>query len=292
MSNATRETTDNATIDSRTNGRGDPARPGTVAKSVTKAARESTAALPAASGEADRVFAAPRDRADDFRFDSEVTAVFDDMLDRSVPFYREIQRMGAELTVDFTQPGTNVYDLGCSTCNSFLQIDRLMQPGVDCRFVGVDSSEEMLAKARSKLTAAKFARPYSLQLADLNMGVEVSNASVVMMVLTLQFVRPLYRERLVRSVYDGMVDNGCLILVEKVLGEHSTFNRLFIEHYYEMKKRNGYSELEIAQKREALENILVPYRLEENKELLKHCGFSHSDVFFKWYNFCGMIALK
>jgi tRNA (cmo5U34)-methyltransferase len=113
-----------------------------------------------------------------------------------------------------------------------------------------------------------------------------------MMLLTLQFVRPLVRNRLVESIQRGMTDNGCLILVEKVLGENSTFNRLFIKHYYEMKMRNGYSELEIAQKREALENVLVPYRLEENKAMLNEAGFRHVDVFFKWYNFCGIIAIK
>ena len=259
---------------------------------ATKAVRDTAAAASAAADEADRVVAKPRDRVDDFSFNSEVTAVFDDMLDRSVPFYREIQRMTAELCADFAQPGTNVYDLGCSTCNSFLNIDRVMKPDAGVSFVGVDYSEEMLAKARGKLEAAKFARPYSLQVGDLDAGVSVENASVAMLVLTLQFVRPLHRERLVRAIHQGMTDNGCLILVEKVLGENSTFNRLFIEHDYEMKKRNGYSELEIAQKREALENVLVPYRLEENKELLKACGFRHTDVFFKWYNFCGMIALK
>ena len=257
------------------------------------AAASSQGAAPGAPG-ADKVFAAPRQRVDDFSFNSEVTAVFDDMLDRSVPFYGEIQRMVAELAVDFAEDGTHVYDLGCSTCNSFLHMDRMMPPD-KCRgvhFVGVDSSQEMLDKARGKLAAAKFARPFSLQVGDLNAGVRVENASVVMMVLTLQFVRPLYRERLVRSVLQGMNDNGCLILVEKVLGEHSTFNRLFIQHYYEMKARNGYSGLEIAQKREALENVLVPYRLEENKELLLSAGFRSTDVFFKWYNFCGLIALK
>ena len=243
---------------------------------------------------ADKVFAEPRERVDDFSFNSQVTAVFDDMVGRSVPFYDEIQRMVAELAVDFAEPGTNVYDLGCSTCNSFLQIDRRMGAGTseDVRFVGIDNSQEMLDKARAKLTAARFARPFSLSTADLNGEVEVENASVVMMVLTLQFVRPLYRERLVRSIHQGMNDNGCLILVEKVLGEHSTFNRLFIQHSYEMKARNGYSQLEIAQKREALENVLVPYRLEENKELLRAAGFRYADVFFKWYNFCGLIALK
>jgi tRNA (cmo5U34)-methyltransferase len=112
------------------------------------------------------------------------------------------------------------------------------------------------------------------------------------MVLTLQFVRPLNRESLLKSVYDGMNHNGCLVLIEKVLSPHSTFNRLFIDHYYQMKKRKGYSDLEIAQKREALENVLVPYHLEENQQLLRTCGFQHLDVFFKWYNFCGILAIK
>jgi tRNA (cmo5U34)-methyltransferase len=241
---------------------------------------------------ADRVFAEPRRRPEDFSFNKEVAAAFDDMLDRSVPFYAETQRMVAELAADFAQPGTNVYDLGCSTCNSFLHIDRILAADAGIRFVGLDSSPDMLTKAEAKLKSANFSRPYTLQAADLNAGVEVENASVVMMVLTLQFIRPLYRERVIRAVARGMVENGCLIIVEKVLGEHSTFNRLFIKHYYEMKLRNGYSELEISQKREALENVLVPYRLDENRELLRGAGFQHVDVFFKWYNFCGILAMK
>ncbi len=115
---------------------------------------------------------------------------------------------------------------------------------------------------------------------------------MVLMVLTLQFVRPLYRDTLIKAILQGLNENGCFILVEKVLGEDSVFNRPFIKYYYDFKKRNGYSELEIAQKREALENVLVPYRLLENREMLLRNGFRHCDVFFKWYNFCGMIAFK
>jgi tRNA (cmo5U34)-methyltransferase len=118
------------------------------------------------------------------------------------------------------------------------------------------------------------------------------DASVVLLVLTLQFVRPLNRDRLLDDIYRGLRPGGCLILVEKVLGETPLFNRLFIKHYYELKRRNGYSELEIAQKREALENVLVPYRLEENRDLLVRHGFQSIDVFFKWYNFSGLIAVK
>ena len=90
----------------------------------------------------------------------------------------------------------------------------------------------------------------------------------------------------------GLRNAGLLLLVEKVLGEGSMFNRLFIERYYDVKRRKGYSELEISQKREALENVLIPYQLQENRELLLQAGFPEVDVFFKWYNFCGFVAVK
>jgi tRNA (cmo5U34)-methyltransferase len=262
-----------------------------VRKPTARRIGSETVASPPA-GERDALYLERRKRIDDFDFSGPTAAVFDDMLDRSVPFYQEIQRMVAELAVDFAADGTAIYDLGCSTATTFLQIARDLPADRNVRFVGVDSSKEMLEIAARKLGESGLQQPYALQHADLNTGVEIANASVVLMVLTLQFVRPLFRERLIRSIYEGLEENGCLILVEKVLGENSTFNRLFINHYYEMKRRNGYSDLEIAQKREALENVLIPYRLEENKELLRGRGFQHIDVFFKWYNFCAIVAMK
>ncbi|HEV8580976.1 MAG TPA: carboxy-S-adenosyl-L-methionine synthase CmoA [Thermoanaerobaculia bacterium] len=247
---------------------------------------------PSTSGTAeDQIFAQPR-AVTDFDFGAETAAVFDDMLARSVPFYAEVERMVAEMAADFAAPGTTIYDLGCSTCNTALRIAELVPPDRDLRFVGIDSSPEMLDLARQKLEAGKFPFPYELMQADLNHGVEIANASAVLLVLTLQFIRPLYRDRLIEKIRRGLSEEGCLILVEKVLGESSTFNRLFIKHYYELKRRHGYSELEIAQKREALENVLVPYRLEENRELLMRHGFGQVDVFFKWYNFCALVAMK
>jgi tRNA (cmo5U34)-methyltransferase len=105
-------------------------------------------------------------------------------------------------------------------------------------------------------------------------------------------VRPLHRERLLRTVYDGLNPQGCLLLIEKVLEEETLINRLFVKHYYDFKRRNGYAEIEIAQKREALENVLIPYRLEENHEMLRAAGFRHPAIFFKWYNFCGILGVK
>jgi tRNA (cmo5U34)-methyltransferase len=238
----------------------------------------------------DEVFKAPQGDIADFAFGEKVASVFDDMLDRSVPFYSEVQRMIGEMAADFAVPGTNCYDLGCSTGTTMLMLDRQVPKNV--RFVGIDNSEEMLKRCRTKLSEHGFNRPHELLCADLNQGVRIENASMVSMVLTLQFIRPLYRDRLIGTILQGLNENGCLILVEKVLGEDSLVNRLFIKYYYDLKKSHGYSELEIAQKREALENVLVPYKLLENREMLKRAGFRYCDVFFKWYNFAALVAVK
>lgn len=238
----------------------------------------------------DALYADKRSKIGDFNFGKETASVFDDMLERSVPFYNEIQRMIGEIAADFAVDGTNIYDLGCSTGITLSNIYKAVRR--DVKYIGVDYSQDMLDKCAEKFSNNNFDKEYELVCADLNNGVRITNASVVVMNLTLQFVRPLYRDQLVKSICDGLNDNGCLILVEKVLGNNSVFNRMFIKYYYEMKKNNGYTELEISQKREALENILIPYRLDENKELLVKAGFFCHDVFFKWYNFCGMVALK
>ena len=238
----------------------------------------------------DEVFKQAQDAVADFTFGEKVASVFDDMLHRSVPFYDEIQRMIGEMAADFAGEGTQVYDLGCSTGTTLLNLDAKVSPKV--KFIGIDNSEEMLKRCRQKLAERQFKREHELICADLNQGVRIENASLVLMVLTLQFIRPLYRDKLIGTIRQGLNENGCLILVEKVLGEDSVFNRLFIKYYYDLKKLQGYSELEIAQKREALENVLIPYKLLENREMLLRAGFRYVDVFFKWYNFCGIVAVK
>ena len=238
----------------------------------------------------DQLFADRQPVVKDFAFNRQTAEVFDDMLERSVPFYLEMQRMIAEMAADFAVDGTRLYDLGCSTATTLIALDPVVSAGVS--FIGVDSSPEMLQRAKAKLAQAGLKRAYELQCADMNNGVQITNPSVVIMNLTLQFVRPLHRQKLITTVANGLRPDGCLILIEKVLSRHSTLNRFFIKYYYALKQRNGYSELEISQKREALENVLIPYRVEENMELLLTHGFSQCDIFFKWHNFCGLIALK
>ena len=238
----------------------------------------------------DKVFENVTD-PNDFKFNKEVVSVFDDMVSRSVPFYDEMQRMTAELAQDFAQDETNVYDIGCSTGTTLHLLDGAIE-NRNVTLIGIDNSADMLAKAREKLDAAGLSHPYDLKLGDVQKGLDLRNASVVTMLLTLQFIRPLYRERLLRDLHEGMVENGCLILIEKLTSEDTLFNRLFIKHYYDYKRRRGYSNTEISMKREALENVLIPYRLEENIDLVKVAGFRHVEMFFRWYNFCGIVAVK
>ena len=238
----------------------------------------------------DKVFDEIIEKPSDFKFGATVANAFDDMVERSVPYYNEIQRMIIEQVCEFAVPDTNVYDLGCSTGTTFLKLDPLVDERI--RFVGVDDSADMLQKCKEKLKDAQLKRPYELMNVDLHQDFTIENASAVVLCLTLQFVRPIYREKLLRRIYEGLNPGGVLVISEKILAEDSLFNRNFITYYYDYKRRNHYSELEISQKREALENVLIPYKLSENMKMLMEAGFSHTEVFFKWYNFSGFVAIK
>jgi len=238
----------------------------------------------------DQVFRNQLEKVSDFAFNEAVAGVFDDMVSRSVPFYGDMQRMITELAASFATEGSNIYDLGCSTGTTLSLLHQTLP--VNAHLVGIDYSAEMLDRCRGKLAELDLDNVIQLRQGDLDAGIEIENASVVMMVLTLMFVRPLNREKLMRRIHAGMNENSCLVVVEKVLGDGSLFNRLFIERYYAFKRRMGYSELEISQKREALENVLIPYRLQENRNLLLGAGFREVEVFFKWYNFAGFVAVK
>ena len=238
----------------------------------------------------DEVFKNPITQSSDFKFDQKVVTVFDDMVTRSVPYYLEIQRMIGELAAEYAKVGTSVYDLGCSTGTTLKNMDNTVDQKI--KFIGVDDSNQMLSQCEENLKNAGMTRSFELKNVDLNKGIEIQNASVVVLCLTLQFIRPLYRVKLLEQIRAGLAEGGCLILVEKILAEESGLNRNFIKYYYDFKKRNHYSEMEIAQKREALENVLVPYKLSEDIDMLLTSGFSHCEVFFKWYNFAGMIAFK
>lgn len=241
----------------------------------------------------DKLFDAPGRLASDFEFDAEVARVFDDILERSVPFYSEQQRMIRTMSKSFWIPGTQVYDLGCSTGTTLASLACELGPGA--RLTGYDSSEAMIEKARKRLHEANLEDRATVKHGDLNgdlASLALENASLVTMCWTLQFIRPLRRDDLIRWIYRGLVNGGALILTEKILTNSGHVNRFFIDYYYDLKRRNGYSETEIARKREALENVLIPYRLEENLELFRRNGFEVVETFFQWFNFAGFLCVK
>ena len=233
----------------------------------------------------DRVFTKPIEKQ--FEFDAEVAAVFDDMLQRSVPFYKESQKITEFFVLKKLQQGGVMYDLGCSTASLLLNIHRKLE--VDASLVGLDNSEAMLEQAKRKCEA--YGANIEVKLADI-LEYEYDKADVFVSNYTLQFIRPLVREELVKKISASLKEEGVFLFSEKVISHHCKLNKELIECYYEFKKEQGYSEYEIMQKREALENVLVPYSEEENIKMALNCGFSHCEVVFRWANFATFIAIK
>jgi tRNA (cmo5U34)-methyltransferase len=231
----------------------------------------------------DRLFKDPK-RAAAFEFDADVARVFDDMVSRSVPSYDEIQAMIAELSGHFFQSGTFIYDLGCSTGNTLRQLAQSLQDK-KARFIGVDGSPDMLKKC-------PLAKNIELVEHDLNKALKIENASVVILNLTLQFVKPDRRLPLLKSIHAGLKPEGALILIEKTTPDAVEFKDLFTALYHDFKRRQNYSQTEIANKDAALQNVLIPFSPQGNKKLLSQAGFTIAEPFFQWYNFCGFLAVK
>lgn len=224
-----------------------------------------------------------------FKFDESVAAVFDDMLVRSIPFYEEVKRMVGELTKTYYQPQTSIYDLGCSTGIGLYALTRYIE-SASVKLIGVDSSEAMITKAQERLAQLPESYQVELRCEDI-LETPIANASVVLMDYTLQFIQPDRRPIFLKRLFEGILPNGILLISEKVKAS-SPFEEQQVEYYEDFKKRNGYTELEIAQKRKALENVLIANTLEQNNILLKQAGFSTVEVIFKWYNFVTLLAIR
>lgn len=241
----------------------------------------------------DDIFDNGKPRSSDFTFDDEVAAVFDNMIARSVPLYAEQQRMIVEVVKRYWRPGGDIYDLGCATGTTLISLGRELDgPG---RLIGYDSSAAMVKQARGAVAAEGLGDRIELRLGDLDrdpQALALDGAGVVLLCWTLQFVRPLQREALIRRIHESLVDGGVLVVTEKVLSNARDLDRDFIDFYYAFKESTGYSQTEIHKKRMALENVLVPYRIDENKEMFRRNGFRAVDSFFQWFNFVGFLCVK
>jgi tRNA (cmo5U34)-methyltransferase len=222
-----------------------------------------------------------------FEFDEAVASVFDDMLSRSVPFYDEVRKLVIALILSEQSDGRRVLDLGSSTAKFLLDLHSKMDTKMQLK--GLDNSQAMLKRAEQKCHA--FGADIELELADM-LTYEYRDEDVIVANYTLQFIRPMQRIELLKKLYEGLHDDGIFIFSEKVVFEDSKLDKELIDIYYEYKKMQGYSEYEIAQKREALENVLIPFTIEENIQMCKDAGFKQIDTIFQWANFVTFVAKK
>jgi tRNA (cmo5U34)-methyltransferase len=243
-------------------------------------------------GGKDRLYEHRLSEAGDFVFDERVVRVFPDMIRRSVPGYGTIVPMIGMLARRYAQPGTRLYDLGCSLGAATLAM-RAAVRAADLRIVAVDNSPEMIAGLERELAAqeAEGRPPVEVRLADL-MDIPVEQASVVVLNFTLQFVDPAARDGLLARIANGTVPGGVLLLSEKVRFEDPAVQALQTEWHHDFKRAQGYSELEIARKRDALENVLVPETLDAHRERLLRAGFERVVPWFQGFNFVSLVALR
>jgi tRNA (cmo5U34)-methyltransferase len=233
----------------------------------------------------DKVFEKPIEKK--FEFDEAVASVFDDMLSRSVPFYDEVRKLIISLIIAEQEEGKKVLDLGSSTAKFLLDLDSKLD--VKMHLKGIDNSQAMLDRARQKCQA--FGAEIELELADM-LEYAFGGEDIIVANYTLQFIRPMQRPDLVQKISEGLNEGGMFIFSEKVIFEDKKLDKQLIDIYYDYKKEQGYSEYEIAQKREALENVLIPFTIEENIQMCKKAGFKQISTLFQWGNFVTFIAKK
>jgi tRNA (cmo5U34)-methyltransferase len=226
----------------------------------------------------------------DFVFDDKVADVFTDMINRSVPGYATILSMIGTLADRYCARGSHVYDLGCSLGGATLAMAHHLSHK-DYQIIAVDNSSAMVTRFDAALTMHADRSRIQTVCADLG-DVEIHNASVVVLNFTLQFIPVERRNALLRRIHDGMRPGGILILSEKIRFPDEGLNALLIDMYHQFKQVQGYSQLEISQKRSALENVLVPETIADHKARLKEAGFSSCDTWFQCFNFTSMIAFR
>jgi len=229
----------------------------------------------------------PKDKWD---FDNDVTNCFEDMLQRSIPQYDVMRESVFEIGKKFVKNGTYILDLGCSKGSA-------LEPFVekfknDNKYIGIEVSEPMLNAAKEKFKEYVENNIVEIKKIDLRHDYPIVNSSLVLSILTLQFVPIEYRQNIVQKIYSNMIEGGALVLVEKVLGNTAEIDNTLVDLYYNTKYKNGYSYEQIERKRLSLEGVLVPITAKWNEEILKNAGFNKVDCFWRFLNFAGWIAIK
>lgn len=225
-----------------------------------------------------------------WEFNSDVTEVFDDMLKRSIPGFSDMRQLCTAIACEFAQEGTTILDLGCSRGGSLAEIvDIQMERN---KYVGIEISKPMLMAAKDRFQNMPNGIKIEIKEMDLRYDFPKENNSVILSILTLQFIPIEYRQEILTKCYESLNKGGVFILVEKILGGDSSLNNLLVKLYYEIKGTNGYSEEQINAKRKALEGVLVPVTADWNHQLLASAGFSNIEMFWRNLNFAGWVGIK
>lgn len=238
----------------------------------------------------DLIYSNPHSQVKDFKFDEHVVEVFPDMISRSVPGYNTIIDTIGKLSQQYVQDNTHIYDLGCSLGAATLAMRKAIT-AKNCHIIGIDNSPAMVERCQKHVQAFKGKTPVDIQQGDI-MLVDFNPASMMVLNFTLQFIEREQRASLLTKLADNIVPGGILVLSEKVTQTDSTCEQVVTELHHNFKRANGYSELEIAQKRTALENVMKTDTLETQIQRLKNAGFSHVAVWFQCFNFTSLIAIK
>jgi tRNA (cmo5U34)-methyltransferase len=222
-----------------------------------------------------------------FTFNEDVANVFDDMLNRSIPFYIDNLKLNAKILSKYIKDGDKIYDIGSSTLNFLLYFEQNFK--IKAKLIGIDSSKPMIIKAKSKIKA--YNSNINLIFGDIE-NITIEKSQAIISNYTLQFIAKDKRSKVIDKIFNSLNKNGIFLISEKVISNNQKLNTSLIEIYHNYKQENGYSTTQIEKKKEALENILVPLSLDENISMLKNAGFKEVEVLFKWANFSTFLAIK
>ena len=222
-----------------------------------------------------------------FQFNKDVANIFDLHVKKSVPLYEKFHKLVAEMSDWFIEEDTNVYDIGSSTGEVFKNIEP-RHKSKRVQYIGIDKSKDMINN--SKTCSGK---NISIINADItNSDIKIYNSSYITSILTMQFIPKRKRQNVINKIFSGLNDGSAFVMVEKIIGSNARFDEMFIELYHDFKIENGLSEKEVIGKARAIRGVMSPNTLDENIQMLKNSGFKDVDVFFKWCNFAGLIAIK
>jgi len=238
----------------------------------------------------DKVFADKQDMIVDFVFDETVANVFPDMIRRSVPGYDAIITQLGLFARQYAKQATHLYDLGCSTGAATLALRRQIQVS-GCTIIAVDNAQAMINQCQANIQKDPYDTPVQLVCADIQ-DAEISNASVVVLNFTLQFIEPDKRKALMEKIYNGMNEGAVLVISEKLRFNDEEKQKFVDAMHMAYKKANGYSDLEISQKRAALEKVLIPDTMRAYIERLEQVGFKNIYPWFRCFNFAALCAIK